>query len=183
MARRIPKINRWFHGKPAEWEVKRLKYVKYLMLFGVLALLGACTASGSGTDEVPEMVEADILVPSEMDEGEKYQLQVQVTQGGEAVEDANEVLFELWNDSEGGDSSRIEAVHVGDGLYEIEQSFEAAGIYSLQTHVTARSMHVMPKLQFQVGDVTEEQVKKAEENVQHQKSSHMKDQDDDGHDH
>lgn len=152
-----------------------MKYVKYLMLFGLMTLLAACTANGSGTDEVPEVVEADIVVPAEMDEGGEYQLQVQVTQGGEAVEDASEVLFELWNDSEGGDSSRVEAVHVGDGLYEIDQAFEVAGIYSVQTHITARSMHVMPKRQFQVGDVTEEQVEKAKENAENQKSEHMDD--------
>lgn len=152
-----------------------MKYVKYLMLFGLMSLLAACTANGSGTDEVPEVVEADIVVPAEMEEDGEYQLQVQVTQGGEAVEDASEVLFELWNDSEGGDSSRVEAIHVGDGLYEIDQAFEVAGIYSVQTHITARSMHVMPKRQFQVGDVTEEQVEKAKENAENQKSEHMDD--------
>lgn len=160
-----------------------MKYIKYLVPFALLLFLAACTAGESGAGEVPEVVEADIQLPAEMNPGEDYQLQVQVTQGGKPVEDADEVLFEIWNDSEGGESSRVEAKHIGEGIYQVDENFEITGVYSVQTHITARAMHVMPKRQFQVGDVTEEQIEKAKENAQNQKSTHMDDHGDDSHHH
>ena len=160
-----------------------MKYIKYLVPFALLLFLAACTAGESGTGEVPEVVEADVQLPVKMNPGEDYQLQVEVTQGGEPVEDADEVLFEMWNDSEGGGSSRVEAKHIGEGIYQVDENFEITGVYSVQTHITARGMHVMPKRQFQVGDVTEEQIENAKENAQNQKSTHMDDHGDDSHHH
>lgn len=150
-----------------------LKQIKQIGFIGALLFLGACNAENATDTEVPEIIEADIQLPGEMDPGEEYQLQVAVSQGDEAVTDANEVVFELWNDSEGSDSIQVEADHVGEGIYEISQTFEDSAVYSVQTHVTARSLHIMPKRQFQVGEVTEEQVKKAEDNAGNQQSGHM----------
>lgn len=160
-----------------------MKYIKYLVPFALLLFLAACTAGESGTGEVPEVVEADIQLPAEMKPGESYQLQVEVTQGGKPVEDADEVLFEIWNDSEGGESSRVEAKHIGEGIYQVDETFEITGVYSVQTHVTARAMHVMPKRQFQVGDVTKEQLEKAKKSLENHKSKHMDNDGEGGHHH
>src|SRR5690606_41638992 len=105
-----------------------MKHIKYLSMFGLILFLAACTAESSRVSEVPEIVEADILLPAEMDPDKEYQLQVRVSQGGEPVTDADEVLFELWNDSEGGESTRIEAIHIGEGLYQIDQTFNVTGV-------------------------------------------------------
>lgn len=160
-----------------------MKHIKYLSMLGLLLFLAACTAESSRVSEVPEIVEADILLPAEMNPDEDYQLQVRVSQGGEPVTDADEVLFELWNDSEGGESTRIEAIHIGEGMYQIDQTFNATGVYTIQTHITARALHIMPKRQFRVGDVTQEQEENAEENAGKQKSNHMEQHGDDGHHH
>lgn len=160
-----------------------MKYIKYLVPFAFLLFLAACTAGESGAGEVPEVVEADIQLPAEMNPGEDYQLQVEVTQGGEPVEDADEVLFEIWNDSEGGESNRVEAIHIGEGIYQVEQTFETAGIYSVQTHTTARTMHVMPKRQFEVGNATKKQMEAAKKNSLDHKSNHMNDHENGGHHH
>ena len=155
------------------WEKIALKQIKYVMALAAFMFLGACTAENTQDTEVPEIIEADIQLPEEINPGEAYQLQVAVSQGDEAVTDANEVVFELWNDSKGGDSIQVEASHTEEGIYEMNHTFDESGVYTLQTHVTARSLHIMPKRQFHVGEVTEDQVKKAEENAGNQQSGHM----------
>ncbi|KIL51009.1 FixH family protein [Jeotgalibacillus campisalis] len=161
-------------------------------MIGTVACLGmmlsACGEESepqSQESETPQVVEAEIVIPEDIEAEEAAKLQVEVSQGGEAVEDAHEVIFEIWNDVEGEESEQHEAEHIGEGVYEIDYTFDEDSIYSVQTHITARDMHVMPKKQFTVGEVTEEQMKTAEENAENQKSNHMEseDGDDSGHDH
>ncbi|TFE02200.1 FixH family protein [Jeotgalibacillus salarius] len=143
-------------------------------LFGLMAvvLLAACSQEEETAIEMPEMVEVEISVPDDAVPGEETVLQAEVTQGGEVVEDANEVLFEIWNDAEGTESERVEASHTENGVYEVAYTFEES-IYTVQAHTTARDMHVMPKTQFHVGEPTDEQIAAAEENAENQESSHM----------
>lgn len=160
-----------------------MKNLKFSWIFGIVIFLAACTTEESGQGEMPEIIEAEILVSEDIETGNNQQLQVLVTQGDEPVEDASEVLFELWNDTEGTDSERAEAIHIGEGIYQIEEIFENTGVYSVQTHVTARGLHVMPKHQFHVGDVTDEQIEEAKENAKNQKSNHMDANEDKEHQH
>ncbi|KIL46746.1 FixH family protein [Jeotgalibacillus soli] len=157
-------------------------------MIGMAAGLLLIAGCGNGEEEeqntaVPEIVDAKIIIPEMVESNEETPLQVRLTQGGEPVNDANEVVFELWNDVNGGESDMIPAVRKGDGVYQINMMFEEDGVYSLQTHVTARDMHVMPKKQFTVGEVTEEQLEKANENIQNQESNHMEGEHDDQGDH
>ncbi|MDG5472173.1 FixH family protein [Jeotgalibacillus sp. ET6] len=151
----------------------------------ILTACGEESEPQSQESEAPQVVEAEIVIPEDIQVQEASKLQVEISQGGEAVEDANEVMFEIWNDVKGEESEQHEAEHIGEGVYEIDYTFEEDSIYSLQTHITARDMHVMPKKQFTVGEVTEEQMQTAEENAESQKSSHMESEDGDhsGHDH
>ncbi|PPA70885.1 FixH family protein [Jeotgalibacillus proteolyticus] len=144
-------------------------------------LLTACNGeTETQQTEAPALVEAEIIIPENAASQEEVPLQVRLTQAGDPVDDAHEVMFELWNDVEGSESERYEAEHVGDGVYEVNHTFEEDSVYTIQTHVTARDMHIMPKKQFVVGEVTEEQINTAEENAGNQESSHM-DGDHEGH--
>ena len=58
------------------------------------------------------------------------------------------------------ESEMIKATHEKDGVYSIRKTFKEAGIYYVQTHVTARDMHVMPKKQFLVGNISKEEMEK-----------------------
>lgn len=72
-----------------------------------------------------------------------YRIEIEVTQDGEPVDDANDVDIEIrFADSDEG--AFIKADHQGEGLYSIAHTFKEEGLYEVQSHVTARGMHVMP---------------------------------------
>lgn len=147
---------------------------KWMIGLAAVMMLAACSQEEEQTssDEMPQMVDVEISVPEGAVPGEETVLQAEVTQGGEAVEDANEVLFEIWNDAAGTESERVEGTHTENGVYEVAYTFEES-VYTVQAHTTARDMHVMPKTQFHVGEPTDEQIAAAEENAENQESSHM----------
>ncbi|TFE00759.1 FixH family protein [Jeotgalibacillus sp. R-1-5s-1] len=173
-----------------------MKKYSFLLIGALIMLLAACTEEEAViNNETPQMVEVDIQLPDSIEENTVVPLRAEITQGGEPVEDANEVLFEIWNDAAGTESVRHEAEHVGDGIYELEHTFEEVSVYTIQAHTTARDMHVMPKMQFNVGEPTEEQIEQAAVNAENQESNHMHGEDseehseeshddsDEGHDH
>lgn len=157
------------------------KQMTFLLLSLGLVLTACSGGDNAKNEETPKVVEADIIIPETIEPNEETVLQVKLSQDGQPVDDANDVMFEVWNDVEGGESETHDASHVGDGIYEIKMTFEETALYSLQTHVTARDMHVMPKKQFAVGEVTEEQINTAEENARTQSSTFMESGDHDGH--
>jgi hypothetical protein len=135
-------------------------------LIFALLFVSACTANTKQSDSesnVTELVEAEIIMPDEISLNQGNVLKVQLTQGEENVEDAEDVQFEIWQANDKENSKMIEAKHENDGIYSVKKTFQEDGIYYVQTHVTARDMHVMPKKQFVVGEVSEEELKALEE--------------------
>jgi len=116
-------------------------------------MLGACGTNEepkpTTADEVPEIVEVDLLVPETATAGEVVVLTATVTQGEEIVEDANEVKFEIMNLTS-GEKEEIEASLNEEKQYAITYTFETNGTYDITSHVTARDMHTMPTKQVTV---------------------------------
>ncbi|RNF39400.1 FixH family protein [Planococcus salinus] len=120
-----------------------------------ILLLAACGTNGNdtaGAGEMPEEIIVEINTAEQTEVAENVVLSATVTQGGEAVEDADEVVYEVWESGNRDDSEMIEAEHVEDGVYEAETVFEEEGLYYMQAHTTARRLHVMPKQEITVGD-------------------------------
>lgn len=139
------------------------------MIILIFCLTG-CAANGQ---ETPEIVKADIKLPETLASNQEIIFKVKLTQGNDSVEDADEVTFEIWKANEKEKAVLIEASHDKNGIYKARSSLEAEGVYFIQTHVTARDMHVMPKQQFAVGNVTEDELKAAEEAGEKEKSADM----------
>ncbi|WP_214832948.1 FixH family protein [Exiguobacterium sp. s152] len=130
---------------------------RFGVTFGLVGLfvLGAC-----GTDEATksaetapsmEPVEAELNVPATADKDEAITLAVRVTQDGKAVDDADEIKFEVWKNGAKEESETTEAALTEDGVYEAETTFSDEAVYTVQVHVTARSMHTMPTTNVTVG--------------------------------
>lgn len=140
----------------------------------VIILLILClTGCAANEKETPEIVEADIQLPETLTSNQEITFKVKLTQGNDSVEDADDVMFEIWKANEKEKAVLIEAPHDKNGIYKARSSFKADGVYFIQTHVTARDMHVMPKQQFVVGNVTEDELKAAEEAVEKEKSAEI----------
>lgn len=132
---------------------------KWIALMLVL-LLAACGEedSSAGAGEMPQEVEVEFNTEETADPGEEVLLSATVTQGTEAVEDADEVVFEVWQSGDRENSEMLEASHTQDGVYEQSWTVEEEGVYYVQAHTTARRMHVMPKMELTAGDPDPESI-------------------------
>ncbi|MHA7138805.1 FixH family protein [Rossellomorea arthrocnemi] len=130
------------------------------LLIGVLSACTGNSTSSESESEISQLVEVDITLPEKISPEEESNLKVKVTQAGESVEDADDIQFEVWKMNDNEESEMIKATHEKDGVYSIRKTFNEAGIYYVQTHVTARDMHVMPKKQFLVGNISKEEMEK-----------------------
>ncbi|BAD62773.1 conserved hypothetical protein [Shouchella clausii KSM-K16] len=141
-----------------------IKQVLTIVALTGVMYLGACGNQDSNDQQmVAEIVDAQIHVPETIEIGEEILLSVQLAQGEVQVEDADEVVFEVWKDQERDNGTLQEATHQENGVYEITHTFDEDGIYIVQTHVTARDMHVMPKQMIVAGDVPDEEVEAFQE--------------------
>lgn len=135
--------------------MRKLTIVLIILLLSLLAACGQSENTDNETSGEPDTatpIEADLNVPEQADKNESITFTVTVTQDGEAVSDASEVAFEIWEDGNEGESEMIEADNDGDGQYTVEKSFDQDGVYHVQSHVTARTMHTMPVKEITVGN-------------------------------
>jgi plastocyanin len=139
-----------------------------MMLALVLVVLAGCGNKADSNDELDGLtaLEVEFEVPETLDVGETLVLEAIVTYGGESVEDADEVVFEVWERGKQDESEKIDSKNNRDGTYTAEVTFEEDGIYEMYAHTTAREMHTMPKREVTVGE-----------------GGHYEDEHDDHHDH
>lgn len=124
-----------------------------LALVFILAGCGAKDELKQADDTVTEPIAVELTIsPDHIEANTVTTFSAKVTQAGQNVEDADEVLFEV---GKKGDEQKemIHGKHQGEGLYTIEKGFAEDGIYYVIAHVTARGMHNMPKKEFTVGHV------------------------------
>lgn len=128
-------------------------------------MLGACQAKEDVNTSALAAgpIEAKLEVQETADVNEAVSLSVTVTQGSEAVTDADEVEFEVWEDGLKSASQLIPAKHSSTGKYEADTTFSKGGTYVVQVHVTARNMHTMPITNIQVGEEAPVGTEEAEE--------------------
>ena len=130
-----------------------MKKIMWLGLpFLLLAGCGTEETGSAGTGDPIEEVMVEFNTEQQADPAEEVVLSVTVTQADEAVEDADEVVYEVWESGNRDNSEMIPAEHTENGIYEAETSFEEEGLYYMQVHTTARGLHVMPKQEITVGN-------------------------------
>ncbi|PYZ92400.1 hypothetical protein CR194_16355 [Salipaludibacillus keqinensis] len=148
------------------------KIVLSIIVISFIAVMSACGESepeNSGATNVNDInldpLAAELNIPESAEPGDELDLQAYVTQGEEVVDDASEVIFEVWIDSEKSDSVMIEADLPGEeGIYEVSHEFTEEAVYMVQPHVTARGSHVMPVGEIIVGDPVQEETEGEESN-------------------
>lgn len=122
----------------------------------VLALvtLTACGGDGQTGEEEDELFALDVEldVPEAVEVDETVEMKALVTYGDEKVTDADEVVFEVWEEGKKDASEMIPADNHEDGTYTAETSFGHDGVFTVQVHVTAKDMHTMPKQSVTVGE-------------------------------
>ncbi|MFZ3589526.1 FixH family protein [Bacillus sp. DJP31] len=135
--------------------MKNIRRVSFGLIF--VLLVGCNDVNGDSIDTVmPAILEVLIQTSSENPVvGEEVLIEAIVTQAGEAVDDANDVSFEVW-EANSDDHEMIVGEHGTKGVYFTSKVFETGGEYNVVAHVTARDQHTMPKIELIVGAATED---------------------------
>ncbi|MBL4951531.1 FixH family protein [Neobacillus sp. YIM B02564] len=136
-----------------------------MLLIGTIMIIAAGCGTAkeknqSSQDQgMPEMIDVTLKIdPEHPQPNKEVTISATVTQGKEKVDDADEVVFEVWKDGQ-EKHEKIKGESKGNGVYSITKSFSESGVYYAISHVTARDMHNMPKKEFTVGDVSADQQK------------------------
>ena len=118
-----------------------------VLLFTIVLILAGC-GKKEAEDQLPKMLNVELKVlPTQADVNETVTFQAKVTYGDEVVTDADDVSFEIWRANQ-KKTEKVEVKHSEGGQYKYEKKFTQAGRYYVYAHVTARSMHTMPKKEF-----------------------------------
>ncbi|WLR42737.1 FixH family protein [Bacillus carboniphilus] len=123
------------------------------LAFFVMVACGNNEQEETKSESTIQMIETEINFPEKINVNEEVTISATVTQGEEAIEDADDVIFEIWLGEEKANSNKVEATHQGKGVYSIDYTFTEAGEYNVQAHTQAREMHVMPTEVVQVGEM------------------------------
>ncbi|KXH87099.1 FixH family protein [Sporosarcina sp. HYO08] len=127
-----------------------------LLLVSVLVILSACNQKvdeqNNATEEAPQPIAVELTVTEKADVDSPVEMTALVTQGEEKIEDADKVVYEVWEEGKKDESIMIDATNEENGLYTAETSFGHDGLFHIQVHVDARGMHTMPKKEVVVGD-------------------------------
>lgn len=122
-------------------------------IFVISLLLTGCTKKEETFEDpgIPQMVDVKIIVPEKLSAGTGVELAAHVSQGGENVDDAESVQFEIWESGLRDKGILLDGELEKDGIYKVNYTFDHDGVYYMFAHTTARGLHVMPKQQLTVG--------------------------------
>ncbi len=131
---------------------------KLILLLSVAFLLTGCGVGAAGMDDMPMSENGLIDVAlswnsQSIHPNEMVTFQAFVTQSGKNVDDADQVVFEIWKEGAPADQHEKASVNVAssdNGRYKLEKSFLEVGKYHVIAHVTARGNHNMPEKTFEV---------------------------------
>lgn len=124
------------------------------MLVLMLSILAACSNNDNNLETELLSLDVEFELPEHVEVGETILLEATVTQGDELIKDAEEVNFEYWEEGNEDDRITIDSTNNDDGTYTAEVSLDHDGIFTMYAHVTARSLHTMPKRSVTVGEGT-----------------------------
>ncbi|WP_026688970.1 FixH family protein [Alteribacter aurantiacus] len=153
--------------------MKKVFFVTLMSVF-IVACGGQDEEDTQSSDPLDNLgpIDVEVTMDSEGDPGD-WTLEALVSQEGDPVNNADEVVFEVWKQGEKEDSDMLEYEEVNDGVYSASYTFEEEGIYFVIPHVTAHGMHVMPTHELVIGDVDpDEHYHEAEEEQGHDHEDH-----------
>ncbi|PYZ96903.1 hypothetical protein CR205_14610 [Alteribacter lacisalsi] len=114
-----------------------LRKAMLLAIIVIAASLSAgCLNERENTAEEREPpIDIQVLYESRQDAETEVPLLIRVTQGGEPLDTAEEVMFEVWRHGQSTEAAVLEAEALGDGMYESMYHFEEDNYYYVQPRV------------------------------------------------
>ncbi|WP_163100663.1 FixH family protein [Peribacillus alkalitolerans] len=146
-----------------------------ILLFVFLLMMVGCTQTKEDvvpTSKAVEMIDVTIQTPTTVQTNEKVKIEALVTFANKNVNDASEVLFEIWKSGQ-DKRQMLDGRPLGKGIYSSETIFKEDGKYFIVAHVTARNMHAMPKKEVVATSVDKNTQSNATHTHQHEHSSQV----------
>ncbi len=116
-----------------------------------LTLITACTATEDTTNPV---LQADIQLPEQLTLNTPFTLAVTLTND----EQPAEVIFNIWKAGSKNTTRVLQAEKSEDNLYTVTTHFDEEGLYYVQTQISAGELRAMPKKQFIVGKLSDDEI-------------------------
>lgn len=140
---------------------------RFGLIIAALIVLVAAGCSGDKENSqqslpIPRMIDVELSLPETAEPGENVRIAAWVTLEGENVENADEVVFEIWKHGQREHAEKTHGTHVGDGVYVMERTFDEDGVYYVISHVTVEEMHNMPRKRIIVGEVDPQELEEEE---------------------
>lgn len=130
---------------------KKLSAIALLVGLLVLAACGKAEEADQGASTEVLPLDVELTVTEQAEIGETVTMEAVVTYGDEKVEDADKVVFEVWEEGKKEDSTMIDAVNEKNGSYTAETTFDHDGLFHIQSHVDAKQLHSMPVKKVTIG--------------------------------
>ncbi|MCK1992194.1 FixH family protein [Peribacillus muralis] len=150
------------------------KNICIFLIFIFSILLCACSLEKDVTalygEETP--LEAEIIIPASFSANTQETIKAVLTQGGNKVENADFVHFEIWKHDGSLKYSMEQARKEGNGTYTLSKSFDGDGLYYIRVHASNNGYIIMPQKQFVVGRLSESELKFLKKGIQKQEKSH-----------
>lgn len=146
---------------------------KLVVILSAGLILAACGQTEEKHDHAKqetasvEPVKVALSVPEKAEAGHEVKLTAKVTQNGKAINDADEVMFEIIKDGDKDKSTKKMVKEAKDGVYELPYTFDKDGSYQVISHVTAKSQHTMPDKTILIGEA------KHNEHAHHEGAIHV----------
>lgn len=134
---------------------KKLLMLSVIMGLMVLAACGKDEAVDDGTNAEVLPLNVDLNVTEQAEIGETVKMEALVTFGDDKVEDADKVVYEVWEEGKKDESIMIDSVNEKNGVYSAETTFDHDGLFTIQVHVDAKQLHSMPLKKVTIGHGSE----------------------------
>ncbi|TDQ34618.1 FixH family protein [Aureibacillus halotolerans] len=150
-----------------------MKTFKFILMATAMCIITACQAHDPGEPGgqpnseqlLTGFIEVELKIDQNVETEAAVNIQAIITEEEKPVDTAQvgKVTFEFWKAGDRQQSWEEQGTLAEAGVYTADTSFNEEGVYYVQSHVTARGTHAMPKEQVIAGNVSEDAVLAAEE--------------------
>lgn len=150
-----------------------MRLIKFTPLLLTFFLLAACSADPEAAEQYAKREEINVIIeaPESIEADSSPQIDVKLTKDGQALEEEASVNFLVWKDENKADAEEIPASLDADGTYHLVYTFPSDGVYFVKADVKVDNIHLMPTKQIRVGELTQEEIEKIEQEQEQKKQN------------
>ncbi|CDQ41171.1 FixH family protein [Virgibacillus salexigens] len=144
------------------------------ILFTLFILLSGCTLNSNVAQlykQEPNL-DAEITLDDSISTKEEQTIEILLTKDGNPVDQVDNIHVEIWKQD-----GSIPTIHKipdnrGNGKYQLTTSFSSEGLYFIKAHIKHQDSEIIPKQQFIVGELSDNDLEYLQKDIPEQERSH-----------